>query len=53
MDAGRSGLGEAEARAADLRLGINGGFATPNPEYVYWGGFAVCGSDGCGPYGAF
>lgn len=39
------------AHMSDLRFGINGGFPTPSPQFVYWGGFAVC-ADWCGPYAA-
>jgi hypothetical protein len=34
-----------------LRVGLNGGFPADSPQFVYWGGFAVC-SDWCGPYTA-
>lgn len=40
-------------RVRQLRIGLNGGFATTNPEYVYWGGVAVCQDDWCGEYGQF
>ncbi|HWA59392.1 MAG TPA: hypothetical protein VG692_19215 [Gemmatimonadales bacterium] len=42
-----------DAHMTELRIGINGGFATPSPQFVYWGGFAVCANDWCGPYGTY
>ncbi len=42
-----------DAHITELRIGINGGFATPSPQFVYWGGFAVCASDWCGPYSSY
>ncbi len=32
-----------------IRVGLNGGFPSPIPQFVYWGGFAVC-TDWCGPW---
>jgi hypothetical protein len=45
-----TGLSIDDSHIADLRIGINGGFATPSPQFVYWGGFAVCSDDWCGAY---
>jgi hypothetical protein len=48
-----TGLSIDDSHVSDLRIGINGGFATPSPQFVYWGGFAVCSEDWCGAYSTF
>lgn len=48
-----TGLSIDDSHVSDLRIGINGGFATPSPQFVYWGGFAVCSDDWCGAYSTF
>ena len=40
-----------DRQMVDIRIGTNGGGWTFNaPQYIYWGGFAVCADDWCGPY---
>lgn len=47
------GLDVDDSKIVDMRLGTNGGGWTfTSPQYVYWGGFAVCADDWCGRYAA-
>jgi len=38
-----------EAFMRGMRIGLNGGFGTSRPEYMYYGGWAVC-NDWCGAW---
>lgn len=51
LETSGTGLDIDDSRMLDMRLGTNGGGWTfTSPQYVYWGGFAVCADDWCGPY---
>jgi len=43
------GLNIEDAQVRNFRVGINGGFPTGSPQYVYYGAAAVC-ADWCGAY---